>query len=183
MHEDEAVYAEPAAAAGPVAAAAPPLAAEEGRPELDLVFRPVRAGVTGEDAVVEFELEVDNLGSAPARNVRVSTWMFAAGGSAAERALIDHGDADDLPPIAPGAAGHLASSVALPTASVESDAVLPVVVAEARYRLPDGSEACTSATYAVGVPDGEDLAHFAIDNPSGLHDEVVAWKMGETENA
>jgi hypothetical protein len=53
----------------------------------------------------------------------------------------------------------------------------PVVVAEARYRLPDGSEGRTTASYAVGVPDGDDLAHFSIDNPSGLHEEVVARQM------
>jgi hypothetical protein len=73
------------------------------------------------------------------------------------------------------------ASVALPTADVEGDAVLPVVVADARYRLPDGSEGRTSASFAVGVPDGEELAHFGIDNPSGLHEGVVAKPLGEPQ--
>ena len=73
--------------------------------------------------------------------------------------------------------------VALSTEKVEGDAVLPVVVADARYLLPDGSEGRTSATFAVGVPDGEELAHFAVDNPSGLNEGVVAKPLGEMEKA
>ncbi|MBC7987364.1 MAG: hypothetical protein H7X93_11970, partial [Sphingomonadaceae bacterium] len=38
---------------------------------------------------------------------------------------------------------------------------LPVVVADARYRLPDGSEGRTAASFAVGVPHGEHLDGFA----------------------
>lgn len=160
-------------------------AAEDGLPALDLELRPRRAGVTGSEAVVEFELDVANHGTAAARDVRVSTWMFQAGSesSEAERALIDRSGAADLHDIGAGAGECIARSVTLPTSEVGGDAVLPMVVAEARYRLPDGSEARTSATFAVGVPDGEELAHFAIDNPSGLHDEVVAWELGKTEPA
>ena len=76
---------------------------------------------------------------------------------------------------------RIEASVELATADVEGDSVLPVVVAEARYRLPDGSEERTSVSYAVGVPDGEELAHFAIENPSGLHEEVEARALGEAE--
>jgi hypothetical protein len=168
---------EPAAAAAPV---------EEGIPSLDFELRPRRAGVTGTEAVVEFDLGVANHGSAAARDVRVSTWMFPAGAeqsSEAERALIDRSGDADLHDIGAGDGESISRSVTLPTSSVGGDAVLPMVVAEARYRLPDGSEARTSATYAVGVPDGDELAHFAIDNPSGLHDEVVAWELGKTEPA
>jgi hypothetical protein len=166
------------------AAAAAPV--ETGAPSLEIELRPRRAGVTGTEAVVEFELDVANNGSAAARDVRVSTWMFPAGAdqtSEMERALIDRSGDTDLNDIGAGSGESIARSVTLPTSEVGSDAVLPVVVAEARYRLPDGSEARTSATYAVGVPDGEELAHFAIDNPSGLHDEVVAWELGKTEPA
>jgi LPXTG-motif cell wall-anchored protein len=168
-------------AAVPVDEAAP---ADAGRPELDLDLRPRRAGVSGDAAVVEFELDIANRGSAIARDVRVSTWMIPAGsGTEMERALIARPDGDALPEIEAGSGECLARSVTLDTRSVEGDAVLPVVVAEARYTLPDGTEARTSTSYAVGVPDGEELAHFAIDNPSGLHDGVVAKTLGETERA
>jgi hypothetical protein len=169
----------PLAAAAP--AAAPVVAA--GRPELDLTMRPVRAGVSGDDARVEFQLTVGNSGPVAAENVRISTWMLAAGSSEAESALIVPRDHADTPPVTIGAGESrtMEASVALPTADVEGDAVLPVVVADARYRLPDGSEGRTSASFAVGVPDGEELAHFGIDNPSGLHEGVVARPLGEPE--
>jgi len=173
------------AAVAPVAAAAPivtPLA-PVGRPELDLAMRPVRAGVSGSDARVEFELTVGNSGPVAAEDVRISTWMLAAGSSEAESALIVPRDHADTPAVTIGAGESrtMAASVALPTAEVDGDAVLPVVVADARYRLPDGSEGRTSASFAVGVPDGEELAHFGIDNPSGLHEGVVARPLGEPE--
>jgi hypothetical protein len=175
---EPAPVAEPAIAAAPVAAAA-----SAARPELELAMRPVRAGVSGDDARVEFELTVDNRGPVPAEDVRISTWMLAAGSSEAESALIVPRDHADTPPVTIGAGQTrtLEASVALPTSQVEGDAVLPVVVADARYRLPDGSEGRTSASFAVGVPDGEELAHFGIDNPSGLHEGVVARPLGEPE--
>jgi len=174
---DETPAAEPVVAAAPVAAAA-----ESGRPWLDLALEPVRAGVKGDKAVVEFALKVDNHGVAPARDVRVSAFMLQAGASDAERNLIKP---KEMPPveIAPGETKQVETAVALPTDKVEGDCVLPVVVADARYTLPDGTEGRTSATFAVGVPDGEELAHFSVDNPSGLHEGVVARPMGEMEKA
>ena len=175
---------EPAPVVAPVAAATPVVAETPvGRPELELAMRPVRAGVSGVDARVDFELTVDNRGPVAAEDVRITTWMLAAGSSEAESALIVPRDHADTPAVTIGAgeARTVQASVALPTAEVDSDAVLPVVVADARYRLPDGSEGRTSASFAVGVPDGEELAHFAVDNPSGLHDDVVAKPIGEVE--
>jgi hypothetical protein len=184
VHDD--VY-EAAPTAAPVAApvvAAPIVAATPaGRPELELEMRPVRAGVTGADARVEFELTVGNRGPVAAEDVRISTWMLASPATEAERALIEPSDHADTPPVTIGAGEMrtVQASVGLPTSEVEGDAVLPVVVADARYRLPDGSEGRTSASFAVGVPDGEELAHFGIENPSGLHEGVVARPLGEPE--
>jgi hypothetical protein len=154
-----------------------------GRPELNLTMRPRRAGVSGSDARVEFELTVDNSGPVAAENVRISTWMLAAGSTEAESALIIPRDHADTPPVTIGAGESrtMEASVALPTAEVAGDAVLPVVVADARYRLPDGSEGRTSASFAVGVPDGDGLAHFGIANPSGLHEGVVARPLREPQ--
>ena len=164
----------------PVAAVAP---ADVGRPWIELMMRPVRAGVNEDDAVVEFELTVDNQGSAAARDVRISTWMFAAGASEMEQSLIQRPDtgASAAVTIGSGDNRRIKSAVALPTAGIEEDSVLPVVVAEARYTLPDGSEGRTSASFEVGVPYDGELAHFAIDNPSGLHEDVEARAHGEAE--
>jgi hypothetical protein len=185
---DERVY-EPAPAPAVVPVAAAPIVTPvetvtpAGRPELNLTMRPVRAGVSGDDARVEFELTVGNSGPVAAENVRISTWMLAAGSSEAESALIVPRDHADTPPVTIGAGESrtMAASVALPTAELVGDAVLPVVVADARYQLPDGTEGRTSASFAVGVPDGEELAHFGIENPSGLHEGVVARPLGEPE--
>lgn len=185
---DERVY-EPAPAPVVVPIAAAPIVAPvetivpAGRPELELRMRPRRAGVSGNDARVEFELTVGNTGPVAAENVRISTWMLAAGSSEAESALIVPRDHADTPPVTIGAGESrtMEASVALPIAEVDGDAVLPVVVADARYSLPDGSEGRTSAAFAVGVPDGEELAHFGIENPSGLHEGVVARPLREPE--
>jgi hypothetical protein len=185
------VEPEPVMAAPLAAAPAAPLAAETGRPWLDLELRPARAGVTGQEAQVEFELIVRNNGNALARDVYVSTWMVAGGAtpeSEMERLLIDRpaeaGEAS-LPAveIEAGATKRIETAVALSTAGLETDAVLPVVVAEATYTLPDGSQGRTSARYAVSVPFGEELSHFDIENPSGLHEGVEAWPLGEVERA
>jgi hypothetical protein len=188
VHDNERTYQPaPAPVVAPVAAAPIVTPVETivpvGRPELDLTMRPVRAGVSGADARVEFELTVGNSGPVAAENVRISTWMLAAGSSEAESALIVPRAHADTPPVTIGAGESrtMAASVALPTAQVDGDAVLPIVVADARYRLPDGSEGRTSASFAVGVPDGDGLAHFGIDNPSGLHEGVVARPLREPE--
>jgi hypothetical protein len=183
---------EPTAVApvAPVAAAAPvvaPVAAAvpAGRPRLDLALKPRRAGVAGADARVEFELTVDNRGNAPAEDVRIATWMLESGASEAERALIEPAGRADSPPVTidAGQARTMEASVALPTSGMRGDSILPVVVADARYRLPDGREEHVRTSYAVGVPDGEELMHFDTENPSGLHEGVVAQALGEPERA
>jgi hypothetical protein len=162
--------------------AAPVAAFASERPWIDLALEPVRAGVEGNEAVVEFALRVDNRGAAAAHDVRVSAFMLQAGASEAERSLIAPKEMPAVT-IAAGETKQVETAVALPTAKVEGDAVLPVVVADARHTLPDGSEGHTSASFAVGVADGEELAHFAVNNPSGLHEGVVARALGEMEQA
>jgi len=169
-------------AAPAAAATAAVAAASTERASLELQMRPMRAGVTDDDAVVEFELTIDNQGSGAARDVRISTWMFPAGAPRSEmESLLIEPDAEaDL--IGAGDRRSFETQVALPTAGIAQDSVLPVVVAEARYRLEDGSEQHTSASFAVGVPLGDELAHFDLENPSGLHEGVEARPL-EPQNA
>ena len=153
------------------------IAAEDARPWLDLELHPVRAGVIDGEARVEFQLDVRNQGSAPAQGVRISTFMRPAEGGAGRP------EGRELPEttIEAGDGKRIESSVGLPTAGMGLDSLLPVVVAEARYRLQDGSEGRTAASFAVGLPDGGELAHFAVDEPSGLHEGVEARPLGEPE--
>jgi hypothetical protein len=174
------VHREPAAHILPVAAAAAAAPANNGRPWLDLAITPVRAGV-GEDAArVEFELGVENNGSAPAQDVRISTWLLNGNGTDMERMLIDRPATPQQldTSLEPGDGTRIATAVALPRAGIE-DAILPVVAAEARYRLPDGSEGRTAASFAVGVARGEKLVMFDVENPSGMHEGVEARLHGE----
>jgi hypothetical protein len=186
---DEVYETEPETMVAPepeIVAAPAAVAADVGEPEIELGMEPVRAGVAGDGARVEFRLTVGNRGSAPAEDVRVSTWMLAAGSSDMERSLIEpRADAADTPPvtIAAGESRTMEAAVALPTSEVEGDALLPVVVADAAWRGPDGAEHHIRRSYAVGVPDGEELAHFDTENPSGLHEGVVAQALGEPEHA
>ena len=153
------------------------------RPWLEFLMRPVRAGTSEDETRVEFELTVGNTGSVPARDVQISTWMVASGeGTDMERSLIDPpADASHSElSIDPGDGARVDGAISLPRNSL-SGPVLPVVVADARYRLPDGSEGRTHASFAVGLPSGDGLAPFAVDLPSGLRDDVEARLHGEPE--
>jgi hypothetical protein len=170
-----------------VAALAADSAPEADRPWLEFLMRPVRAGTNEEDAVVEFELTVGNTGSRAARDVRISTWMVAAGAASdMERSLIEppadaqHSEVS----IEPGDGARVDGSIALPKEGLRGP-VLPVVVADARYTLPNGGEGRTSASFAVGLPsgEGEGLEPFAVDLPSGLHEDVEARLHGEPQRA
>jgi hypothetical protein len=189
---EPAVYAEPVRAepvsdyqapiVAPAMAAMPPLAdtIDEGEPQIEFEMRPVRAGVGEDDARVDFELGVTNSGTATARDVRVSAWMLGANSPArseAEDALIERVD------IGAGEDANVEASVGLPRSGLSEDAIIPVVVAEATFTRPDGSEGRTTATYQVGVPDGEDMVYFDVENPSGLHGGVVAREIDELERA
>jgi hypothetical protein len=153
------------------------------RPWLEFLMRPVRAGTSEDETRVEFELTVGNTGSVPARDVQVSTWMVAAGeGTDMERSLIEPpADANHSEmSIAPGDGARVDGAISLPRDRLRAS-VLPVIVADARYRLPDGSEGRTHASFAVGLPSGEGIAPFAVDLPSGLRDDVEARLHGEPE--
>jgi len=156
-----------------------------GRPWLEFLLRPVRAGTSQDDTIVQFELTVGNTGTVAAKDVKISTWMFAAGAageSQMERMLIE-------PPadatvseidIAAGDGTRVDGEISLPKAGL-TDSVLPVVVADARYRLPDGSEGRTSASFAIGLPEGEGIAPFQLDRASGLIESVEARLHGEPQ--
>ncbi|WP_158635955.1 hypothetical protein [Sphingosinicella ginsenosidimutans] len=154
----------------------------EGRPWIELLLRPIRAGTSREDAIVQFELTVGNTGSVPARDVRISTWMMAGDATDMERSLIT-APADarvselDIPA---GDGTKIEAEIAIPKAGL-GDSVLPIVAAEARYRLPDGREGRTAASFAIGRADEEGLHPFPADRASGLLESVGAELHGEPE--
>jgi len=157
----------------------------DGRPWLEFLMRPVRAGTSQDDAIVQFELTVGNTGTVAAQDVRISTWMVAAGeGTDMERSLIEApADAQvSEVDIAAGDGARVEAEHAVSKAGLGDAPVLPVVVADARYRLPDGSEGRTHAAFAIGMQgEDEELSPFPTDRASGLRENVEARLHGEPE--
>ncbi|HTU11971.1 MAG TPA: hypothetical protein VMG08_13860 [Allosphingosinicella sp.] len=165
-----------------LAASSEPVA---GRPWLEFLMRPMRAGTNRDNAIVQFELTVGNTGDVPARDVRISTWVVAAGeGTDYERSLIDPpaDAAVERVSIDAGEGATVEAKIGLAKEGLD-ESVLPVVVADARYTLPDGSEGRTHASFAVGVPAAEsgELEPFLTDRSSGLRENVEARLYGEPE--
>ncbi|HEX9954133.1 MAG TPA: hypothetical protein VGB48_02830 [Allosphingosinicella sp.] len=160
---------------------APVQAAPVGRPRIDLRMRPVRAGVEGEGARIDFELTVLNEGPVDAQDVRVFTWMTATAGQDATRALLPPPGHVGTPAVtlAAGEARTLQASVALPRTELHGTSLLPAVVADIRYRLPGGGEGRTAAAFSVGLPAGDELGPFPLDGTAGLHQGVIALPLGQ----
>jgi hypothetical protein len=123
------------------------------RPWLEFAMRPVRAGTNVDEAVVEIELTVGNAGNVAAEDVRISTFMLTAESDGEmERLLVEpHHDAAAAPmTIAAGEGARVDATLAMNRAALGGGAFRPVIVADARYRLPDGGEGRTSASFLVG---------------------------------
>ena len=125
------------------------------RPWIELGLRPVSAGTSEEEAMVDFELTVGNSGDTEARNVRISSFMLAEEAESTEmdRLLTEH-RSDTIVPlvsIEPGDGARVDAHLAVPKGEL-GRTFNPVVVAEARYTLPDGREARTSAAFRIGRP-------------------------------
>ncbi|QNQ10484.1 hypothetical protein [Sphingomonas alpina] len=130
------------------------------RPWLEFSMRPVRAGSNAEDALVEIELTVGNSGSVAAKDVRISTFMFATeSGNEAEmeRLLLERSGDGEVSPVTiePGEGTRVDATLSLSKEVLgeEAKTFVPFVVANARYRLADGSEGRTSASFTIGMND------------------------------
>lgn len=141
--------------AAPVAAAA--VASDPAaRPWIDIGLRPIRAEADGD---LEVELTVSNSGDADAHGVRVSTWMLdGARSSDNEQALIDARDDAQVATldVATGDDRAVDTRLALPAA-----AATPLLVAEARYPLPDGGEGRIAAAFEIEA-NGDDTVEARL---------------------
>lgn len=174
---EDATVAEPEAADVAALTAAAPVA---DRPWLEFAMRPVRAGASDAEALVEIELTVGNAGTIDAEDVRISTFMFPAGSeSDMDRLLVQHQSEGAVAPmtIAAGEGTRIDATLALPRAELIGDGQAtgfqPVVVADARYRLPDGSEGRTSAPFVVGIASEGDLGVIDLAHPQ-IREDVEA---------
>ncbi|NIJ20717.1 hypothetical protein FHS95_002409 [Sphingomonas naasensis] len=156
------------------------------RPWLEFGLRPVRAGTSEEEALVDVELTVGNAGDVPARDVRISAFMLADAESSEMEGLLTGRTGDTaVPPvtIAPGDGTRIDAHLAVPKGEM-GRVFNPVVVAEARYTLPDGREGRTSAAFKIGrtspVMDG--VGPIGATRPH-MVDDVEAELLGTPEHA
>ena len=156
------------------------------RPWLEFGMRPVRAGTSADEALVEIELTVGNAGDVPAKDVRISTFMLADGdASDMENLLIERGDDATVPPVTikPGEGTRVDATLAVRKDTLSEHEFSPVVVADARYTMADGTEGRTSATFRVGLwTDEAKLEPILFDRPE-MHREVAAELVGKPAHA
>jgi hypothetical protein len=162
------------------------------RPWLEFAMRPVRAGTNVDEALVEIELTVGNSGTLPARDVRISTFLLSSdpNGTEMERLLLNPPlDATTDPvTIKPGEGKRIDATLALLKSDMGEnlpDTIRPIIVADARYTLEDGSEGRTSASFTIGVtPEegGSGLDPLELSR-SSMHENVGAELRGQPQHA
>ena len=156
------------------------------RPWLEFGMRPVRAGTSSDEALVEIELTVGNAGDMPAKDVRISAFMLADGDTShMEELLVERGNNTAVPPVTikPGEGTRVDATLAIRKDTLSAHEFSPVVVADARYTMADGTEGRTSATFRVGLwGDSERLEPIAFDRPE-MHRDVAAELVGKPAHA
>lgn len=155
------------------------------RPWIELGMRPVRAGTNKDDAVVDFELTVGNSGDTSAKDVRISTFMLAEGGSPSEieNLMVEHRDDNAVAPVTiePGEGTRVDAHLAVPKGEL-GRTFNPVVVAEARYTLPDGRQGRTSAAFKIGTASENGIGPLSANRPF-VTETVEAELYGTPEHA
>ncbi len=159
-------------------AAAPPRPDPLQRPWLELEMTALRAGMTDEEAQIEFDLLIRNSGKTAARNIRINARMFNAGASqdadigAFFRTRGEGRKTFSVPAMAAGQEGVLNGSVVMPREELRGIAVdnrvlfVPMVAVNTMYEWEGGRTGQTSKSYVVGRevsgPDGK-MGAFRLD--------------------
>lgn len=129
------------------------------RPRIELQFSPLQCTVDGDKVIVDFELELFNSGSAPARAVLIEASLFNAGQSQDQAigAFFDNpvGQGERIVSIAPLKRIAVRSQVVAPRANIQlfkvedREVFVPLIAFNALYRWASG-EGQTSSAYMVG---------------------------------
>ena len=156
------------------------------RPWLEFGLRPVRAGTSDEEALVDIELTIGNSGDIAAKDVRISAFMLAdEDAGEMEKLLMEHRSDTNVPPvtIAAGDGTRVDAHLAVPKGEL-GRTFNPVVVAEARYTLPDGSEGHTQAAFKIGrpAPSEEGVGAIGATRPH-MVENLEAELLGTPEHA
>lgn len=187
--DDWVAPAEPAPVAAPPAPApAVPVPRQTpgstARAQIEVTFRPRRAGTNLTSAAVDCELVVRNTGSAPARDVRLSVALITAGNAhdAELHALFDNGGVRPVVApfdLAPGADKTVKAMAMLPKEAINVVSVkgrpmfVPMVAINVLYEWNGGSGQ-TASSHVVGIAGsgGERMRPFWLDQAQRMHDGV-----------
>jgi len=161
------------------------------RPWLEFAMRPVRAGTNVDEALVEIELTVGNSGTVSAKNVRISTFLLSSdpNGSEMERLLLAPSSDSSTDPVTiePGEGKRIDATLALLKSDMGENlpaSFRPIVVADARYTLADGSEGRTSASFEIGMTPEEGGGLDPIElSRSSMYENVGAELHGQPQHA
>ena len=143
------------------------------RPWIDIGFHPLRCILDDERLTVEFEMELFNSGSAPARAVLVEASIFNAGPAQDQEIggffAKPVGQGERIPVIAPLKRIALKTQVSVPRSQMRPyelggrQVFVPVIAFNALYGW-GGGEGQTSAAYLLGRDtNGEKMAPFRLD--------------------
>ncbi|MBD8677801.1 hypothetical protein [Sphingomonas sp. CFBP 13720] len=171
----------------PVPAPLPPRA-------LEFQLAPLRVGLQGEQALLDFDLSVGNATDIPVEEVRIATLLLTANARQDEQIAAfladDAAAALDPFPVAPGERRRLEATMSLPKGALtivtanERPFFVPVMAIDARYRWADGRESRTSAAFVVGpvLPNGK-LSPVFVDRGDRMVDRLEARLHGEVRRS
>jgi hypothetical protein len=172
--EAEAPEALPAAVATPP----PPRPDPVPRPWIELTLKAERASATLDETMVQFELEIANIGKSPARNLRIDVKMFNAGAEqdkeigAFFRTAGRESARLTLPGIGPESTGVIRGEVTMKRDEMravvldEKYLFIPMLAVNALYDWGEGRMGQTSKSYVVGrelEQPGEKMGAFRVD--------------------
>jgi hypothetical protein len=165
--------APPTAAPEPATPASSRIISTRIRPWVEIGFHPLRCVLEADKVTVDFEIELSNSGSAPARGVLVEAGLFNAGSDQDQHigaffAKPDSG-ADRIDVIPPMSRMALRTKVSAPLDEVRAYELagrrvfLPLIAFNALYKW-SGGDGQTSASYLLGRDtDGEKMGPFRLD--------------------
>jgi len=159
-------------------------------PFLEFQLAPLRVGLEGERALLDFDLTVGNPASTPVAEVRISTLLITANARQDEQiaAFFENGDKRGLDPfaLAAGERRNLEATMTLPREAVnivnanDRAFFVPMIAIDARYRWEDGRESRTTAAFMVGpaAPQGK-LAPIFTDRGDRMVDRLEVRLHGQ----
>ncbi|HET7577340.1 MAG TPA: hypothetical protein VFK19_12370 [Sphingomicrobium sp.] len=163
------------------------------RPWMDIGFQPLRCILDEQRLTVEFEIELFNSGSGPAREVLVEARLFNAG-PAQDREIASffanpHGQGDRISVIPPLKRFARKSQVIIGREQLQAyelaghQVAVPLIAFNALYRW-SGGEGQTSVGYLIGRDsEGDKLAPFRLDLGPRLFRGLGAKPLPETVRA